>query len=321
MIFEVQRLAERFRDARANAEPISKKIDDLRKRMKAPKSGSAKALDQQQSERNSADAEVQKAASELAVAKTAAEMKAAEYARLYMQIQRYTLQSERMSQCTAEVNERLAQLTEKATELRRRQKAEDLKAEQLTSETLMADLADFARQKPDRVPLEMAAAVAEFKAAAQLDDLDRIRELRNALEKKLDDIADFRDFRTGKEEQRRREAQAELDKLSAEARERSEFLEGYIRENITSESAQGLLKLNASLTESLISPRSDHLKEVLETPKVSSSELVLMSVSGTSTKKECHRAAAFTRLIKIASLQRELQTKYCCWSTIRGAPR
>jgi hypothetical protein len=269
---DFQKASQALAEARLKAESLATKVRDLKKRMETDKKTSRRhggnnqgQLKELETQLNSANSVLQQASSDLVTAKATTEKAAEQLGKAFMQARYDEQQFERVRQCSEEVEDRAVELGNKAAELRSRKKAEDLSKEQEEAKTLLSDLANFADANPKNVPLEAATAVAEFKKNLQVDDPDKLRSLREAFETKLNEIVGFADFRSNREEQRRRDAQAQLEKLISELNEESEFLHEYIPSHITSDSAQELTRLNASLAEALLDPQTDGIKELLGT--------------------------------------------------------
>ena len=73
-------------------------------------------------------------------------------------------------------------------------------------------------------------------------------------------MPEFKRFRMQREELRQEVAKAELNQLVDNARSISEFIESYVRRNITADSAQELMKLRGSFSEALIAPEAENVR-------------------------------------------------------------
>jgi hypothetical protein len=124
----------------------------------------------------------------------------------------------------------------------------------------MRDLSEFAQRNSNLVPLEVEPLVAALKESLAAKDLKRSSTAFATLQARLEEVPEFRQFRTTREEARKDAAKAELDELTETVRTTSEFIESYVRRNITSDSAQDLLKLRSAVSEALVTPEPEALK-------------------------------------------------------------
>jgi hypothetical protein len=83
------------------------------------------------------------------------------------------------------------------------------------------------------------------------------------LRRRLDEIPEIKDFRSSRDEARRQATAAELEQLSDTARTLSEFVESFVRRNITSDNAPDLVKLRNGLSELLVTPEAESLKNAI----------------------------------------------------------
>ena len=271
IIDEAQRLNEATNEARSRLEAISQKISEQESKIDARDKTDENRLKQArqelaklQSTRAQAERELQQKVSEQNAAASTSQRKAAEIAAALADVQRLVAAKDNAERCATEIKGSIEALNQKADELRLRQKAEALKAVHATADHLLDDLSEFAKRNPSLIPLEIGPLVAGLKKSlATDDDFEKCSQALEPLQKRLDEIPEFKGFRLSMEETRQRIAKAELDDLVGKVQLISDFLESYVRKNITSDFAQDLLKLKGSVSEALVSPETDPLREVI----------------------------------------------------------
>jgi hypothetical protein len=110
-------------------------------------------------------------------------------------------------------------------ELRQKRDAEAARALQVNADNLMHDLSEFAQRNSNLVPLEVEPLVAALKESLVAKDLKRSSTAFATLQARLEEVPEFRQFRTTREEARKDAAKAELDELRETVRTTSEFIE------------------------------------------------------------------------------------------------
>ena len=181
-----------------------------------------------------------------------------------VQVQKITAAKENAESCARQIKASIEALDQKADEIRQRQSAQALRELQVNAGNLMSDLSEFAQRNPNLVPLEVGSLVAALKGSlSDAKDTESVLDAFSHLQARLDQIPQFKGFRTSREEVRQQAAKAELDQLADTARTISDFVENYARRNITSNIAQDVLKLRSSLSEALVTPETDSLKLVI----------------------------------------------------------
>jgi tetratricopeptide (TPR) repeat protein/predicted aspartyl protease len=277
---EVQRLVELSSEAAARVDQLSEQIADLQKKVESashnPSSPNNRAgreatqairteLDKLRSAKLQAERDARAKLSTLSTAKEAAEREASEYASGFVEIHNRDVDAGRAAQCATDVGQLIDQLTKKVSELRVKQTNEQFKIEQDLAETLLADVAEFAKQIPNVVPLEIAPLITHLKATLGAGDPQAILQARTPLESRLNDIVEFRQFISALRATRDEKHKAELADVEARVRIVSDFIQYYVRSHITSDAVEHLLKLNEDVTAALISPQIDSLTDLLAT--------------------------------------------------------
>jgi tetratricopeptide (TPR) repeat protein len=273
---QVQRFNEATNDTRSRLEAVSQKISEQESKLNATEgSGTGQArnkaneykklvreeLAKVRSAREEIERAMQQKISEQNVAVSTSQLKATEISAALIDVETLITAKRNAEQCATEIKTGMVALSQKTDELRLRQKVEALKALQTAADSLLVDLSQFAQQNPNLIPLEIGPLVGRLKASR--DDFEKCSEALGSLQKRLDEIPEFKGFRVSMEEKRKRSAQAELDDLVGTAQIISDFIESHARKNITSDFARDLLKLKGSVSEALISPESQSLREII----------------------------------------------------------
>ena len=277
IVNEVQRLTEASTESKSRLDAVSEKISEREGKlneMEAANTGRAKEgqtrlkgirqeLAKLRSARAEAEKELHQKITELDDSVSKARHKASEMAGALVQVQKITAAKENAESCARQIEASIEALDQKADEIRQRQSAQALRTLQVNAENLMSDLSEFAQRNPNLVPLEVGPLVAALKGSLSAKDADKASDAFSSLRERLDEIPQFKGFRTSREEVRQQAAKAELDQLADTARTISDFVENYARRNITSDIAQDVLKLRTSLSEALVAPETDSLKLVI----------------------------------------------------------
>jgi hypothetical protein len=276
IVNEVQRLTEASTESQSRLDAVSEKISEREgklKQMEAPNTGRAerqarlKGVRQELAKLRSARAEAEKELHQKITERDdgvyKARHKASEMAEALVQVQKIAAAKENAENCARQIKASIEALDQKADEIRQRQSAQASRTLQVNAENLMSDLSEFAQRNPNLVPLEVGQLVAALKDSLSAKDSDKTSDTFSSLRARLDEIPQFKGFRTSREEVRQQAAKAELDQLADTARTISDFVENYVRRNITSDIAQDVLKLRSSLSEALVTPETDSLKLVI----------------------------------------------------------
>jgi hypothetical protein len=158
-----------------------------------------------------------------------------------------------------------------------RQRNELLVIERQVSDMLLSDLTEFAKQNSNAIPIEIAPFVASLKGTLGADDPKAISQGRVALESRLSSIVGFPQFRAAREVERLERAKAELADLTTRIKVLSDFIQTYVRSNITSGLIEPLMKLNEEVVAALVSPQTDSLTRLLATAELKVGELGLLA--------------------------------------------
>ncbi|CCD95609.1 conserved hypothetical protein [Bradyrhizobium sp. ORS 375] len=268
LLNDVQRLTDAVSETQTRMNAIAGKISERERDLKTE---AAKARQKEinqdlarlRSSLAAAEQELQRKESERDDASSRAGQRGADIAKALMQSDAIRARKEGAESCARQIKAGLAALDQKADEIRQRQRDETAKALQIHAENLLSDLSEFAQKSASLVPLEVGPLVAGLKTALDTKDPDRTSEAFSALQRRLDEIPEFKRFRTSREDSRREAVKAELDQLSDSARTIADFVEGYARRNITSNSAQDLIKLRGRLSDALANPETDALKQAI----------------------------------------------------------
>ena len=276
IVNEVQRLTEASTESQSRLDAVSEKIAEREGKLnelEAANTGRAKEgqarlkgirqeLAKLRSARAEAEKELDKKIAERDDGVSKARRKAADLAEALVQVQKITAAKENTESCARQIRASIEALDQKADEIRQRQRALASRALQIDAENLMSDLSEFAQRNPNLVPLEVGPLVAALKGSLTAKDPDKTSDAFSSLRERLDEIPQFKGFRASREEVRQQAAKAELDQLADTARTISDFVENYVRRNITSDIAQDVLKLRSSLSDALATPETDSLKLV-----------------------------------------------------------
>ncbi len=278
MVNEVQRLTEASTESQSRLDAVSEKISEREGKLnelEAANTGRAKGgqarlkgitqgLAKLRSNRAEAEKELHQKIAERDDGVSKARLKAAEMAEALLQVQKITAAKENAESCARQIKASIEALDQKADEIWQRQSAQALRELQVNAGNLMSDLSEFAQRNPNLVPLEVGSLVAALKGSlSDAKDTESVLDAFSHLQARLDQVPQFKGFRTSREEVRQQAAKAELDQLADTARTISDFVENYARRNITSNIAQDVLKLRSGLSEALVTPEADSLKVVI----------------------------------------------------------
>ncbi|MDA9421576.1 hypothetical protein XH97_05520 [Bradyrhizobium sp. CCBAU 53380] len=272
VISEVQRLNEAENEAQSRLNTISDRLAQREAQLASLESASKgkerlnearRELVSLRSSRAAGERELRQKSFEREQAWLKARQKAEELATAIVQSEKLAIAKEATESCVRQITTSIDALEQKASEIRHLQEAQAAKLAQSNAEALLTDLAEFAQKSSSLVPLEAGPLVAAVKAAITAKDPNRIVEAFSVLQRRLDEIPEFKDFRISREEARKRSLAAELDQLTDSARTLSEFVERYVRRNITSDSAPDLVKLRNGLSESLVTPEAESVKAAI----------------------------------------------------------
>jgi hypothetical protein len=269
MINDVQRLTEANTESEARLKALSEKISEREGQLielEAAKARQARLkeigseLAKLRSARAAAERDVHQKTSERDDALSRAQQKAVEIANAVLQSEKIAAAKENAESCVRQIKASIDALDQTADGIRQKQAAQAAKALQVSAENLLSDLSEFAQKNSSLVPLEVGPLVAALKGALSTKDSDKTSNAFSSLQRRLDEIPEFKNFRLSREEVRQQAAKAELDQLTDTARNISDFVESYARRNITSDNAQDLVKLRGSLSEALVTPETESLK-------------------------------------------------------------
>jgi hypothetical protein len=279
IVNEVQRLTEASTESKSRLDAVSEKIHERERKLNEAETANTgrdkerqtrlKGLRQELASLRTARTEAEKEFHQKLLDRddsiSKAQHKASELADAMLQLQRISAAKESAESCVRQIKASIEALDQTAEELRQRQVAQASRLLQVNADNLMSDLSEFAQRNPNLVPLEVGPLVAALKVTLSAKDSDKASDTFSSLRARLDQIPQFKEFRTAKEEARQQAAKAELDQLADTARTISDFVENYVRRNITSDVVQDILKLRSSLSEALVTPEMDSLKLVIST--------------------------------------------------------
>jgi tetratricopeptide (TPR) repeat protein len=192
-----------------------------------------------------------------------AQRRAAEIAAPMADIKKIDVAKNAAESCVRQIKAGIDALDQKADDLRQKGRAQAAAALRLDAEHLITDLTEFAQKNASLVPLEIGPLVATLKSALAGQDNDKISIAFGNLQKRLDEVPEFKRYRTSREEVRQQAAKSELEQLQDTARTISEFIASYVRANITSDAAQDLLKVRTSILDALAVPDAEALKAAI----------------------------------------------------------
>lgn len=192
-----------------------------------------------------------------------AQRRAAEMAAPLADIRKIDVAKDDAESCIRQIKAGIDALDQKADDLRQKERGQAAAALRLNGEHLVTDLTEFAQKNSSLVPLEIGPLVATLKGALSGQDNDKISSAFDNLQKRLDEVPEFKRYRTSREEARQQAAKSELDQLQDAARTISEFIASYVRANITSDAAQDLLKVRSRMLDALAEPDAESLKAAI----------------------------------------------------------
>jgi hypothetical protein len=274
LLGDVQRSIEAVAESQSRYDEVNRRTNEQQERLQRPEvAGTAKSQpkDAQQSltklraARADAERELNRTIAERDEAVSRAQQKAAELAARLMQVQKLDGAKENAEGCVRQIRAGLEALDEKASDLRGKQRASLALIARRDAGNLLADLASFAQRNATLVPLEAGPLVVALKDALAGKDDDKTVTAFDILRNRLDAVAEFKRFRLSNEEARQRVVQGELEQLEDTARTIAEFIAAYVRANITSDSAQDLLRLRKSMLDALATSDTSSLQT--EIPK------------------------------------------------------
>ncbi len=270
VLAEVQRLNEAERDAQNKLNAVSEKLVEREAQLKAlertsKERGRLKEVRQElaklQSSHAATERELHQKTVERDQAWSKARDKGEEIAKAVLESEKLAAAKENAESCVRQINASMDALEQKAGTIRQLKEAQIAKITWSNAEALLSDLAEFAQKNSNLVPLEAGPLVAALKGAITSKDIGRTADLFSTLLRRLDEIPEFKDFRNSREEARKQATAAELEQLTDTARTLSEFIESFVRRNITSDSAPDLVKLRNGLSELLVTPEAEALKD------------------------------------------------------------
>jgi hypothetical protein len=194
---------------------------------------------------------------------SSAQRRAAEIAAPVADIKKIDLAKDAAESCVRQIKAGIDALDQKADDLRQKERAQAAATLRLDAAHLITDLTEFAQKNANLVPLEIGPLVATLKSGLAGQDNEKISIAFGNLQKRLDEVPEFKRYRASREEVRQQAAKSELEQLQDAARTISEFIANYVRANITSDAAQDLLKVRASILDALAVPDAEALKAAI----------------------------------------------------------
>jgi tetratricopeptide (TPR) repeat protein len=276
-INDVQRLTEAASESHAKVDSISEKVSEQESKLAAAEASNTGRTKEKQerlkelrqevtklrANRAEAEHDLHRKVSELDDAVSTAQRTALQIAEAVSDVQRLVAAKDAAESCATGIRASIEAFDQKADELRQKRDAEAARVLQVNTDHLMADLSEFAQRNSNLVPLEVGPLVAALKGSLAAKDFEKSSNAFATLQARLEQVPEFRRFRTSREEVRNEAAKAELDELTDTARAISEFIESFVRRNITSDIAQDLLKLRGAVSEALVTPEPEALKLVI----------------------------------------------------------
>ena len=278
VVDQLQKLVDISSAAQTHVDQLSQQIIDQQRKIEDAKSNSSnrnsgqrrQALRDLQSDlvklnaaKEQAQHDAQEKLANVSSLRQSAELEASEYAMGFAQIHSFDVDAGRAGQCATEAAHRADQVTIKLTELQAKETTERFQREKELSETLLADVAEFAKENSSLVPLEIAPLITQLKAALGGDDPKAISDSRGKLELRLTDILQFRQFSDALRQKRIEKNKDELDRAVAGVQAISDFVQSYVRSNITGDTVGPLLKMNEEFAGALLSPRAGSLTHLI----------------------------------------------------------
>ena len=260
LLGDVQRLTEATAESQSRYDDLSRRTDEQQEKMRrleANGSSKSQQKDAQQSlgklrtAREDAEREMNRNIADRDEAVSKAERKASDLATRLMEVKKLDGAKDNAENCVRQVRAGIEALDEKASDLREKERDKLALAARRDAGNLLIDLTGFAQRTPSLVPLEAGPLVVALKDALAGKDDDKTIAAFNSLRNRLDDVPEFKRFRMSNDEARQRSAQAELEQLEDTARTVAEFTATFVRANITSDSAQDLLKVRKNVLDAL----------------------------------------------------------------------
>ncbi|WP_315777478.1 MULTISPECIES: hypothetical protein [unclassified Bradyrhizobium] len=268
IVNDVQRLSDSVSESQARLNALSGKISEREGELKTgPSKARQKEITRELAKLRStlaaAEQELNQKTSERDDASVRAQQRGADIAKAMVRLEAIRATKDGAESCARQIKAGIDVLDQKADEIRQKQREETAKALQVSAESLLSDLSEFAKKNASLVPLEVGPLVAALKGALSTRDPVKTSDAFSTLQRRLDEIPEFKPFRTSRDEAREEAARAELDQLSDTTRTMADFVESYAKRNITSDNAQDLIKLKGRLSEALVRPETDALKQTI----------------------------------------------------------
>ncbi|WP_316159923.1 hypothetical protein [Bradyrhizobium sp. SZCCHNRI20481] len=268
IVNDVQRLSDSVSESQARLNALSGKISEREGELKTgPSKARQKEITRELAKLRStlaaAEQELNQKTSERDDASVRAQQRGADIAKALVRLEAIRATKDGAESCARQIKAGIDVLDQKADEIRQKQREETAKALQVSAESLLSDLSEFAKKNASLVPLEVGPLVAALKGALSTRDPVKTSDAFSTLQRRLDEIPEFKPFRTSRDEAREEAARAELDQLSDTTRTMADFVESYAKRNITSDNAQDLIKLKGRLSEALVRPETDALKQTI----------------------------------------------------------
>ncbi|WP_316164699.1 MULTISPECIES: hypothetical protein [unclassified Bradyrhizobium] len=268
IVNDVQRLSDSVSESQARLNALSGKISEREGELKTgPSKARQKEITRELAKLRStlaaAEQELNQKTSERDDASVRAQQRGADIAKALVRLEAIRATKDGAESCARQIKAGIDVLDQKADEIRQKQREETAKALQVNAESLLSDLSEFAKKNASLVPLEVGPLVAALKGALSTRDPVKTSDAFSTMQRRLDEIPEFKPFRASRDEAREEAARAELDQLSDTTRTMADFVESYAKRNITSDNAQDLIKLKGRLSEALVRPETDALKQTI----------------------------------------------------------
>lgn len=273
LVSDVQKLAEALTEAQSKLADVSDELNRLQQRLEALKHSKKAAaasrvltqrLDEVASAKRQAEQSTTDKSARHANAKESADRQAENDAVQFVNIYYDSLEAQQAEQCANQANALAEQVTQKLVDLQLTLKNERRQIQQTNAKTLLDDLAEFAKENADAMSLEIATLTSQLKAAMSADDPDTLARALEKLETRLTTIEAFKQYRADAELRRQLAAAAALADLRGRAQLVSDFLQLYVRTNITSDAVKGMLPIVDNLAAALASGEEGDLKHALD---------------------------------------------------------
>lgn len=268
LLMDVQKLSDGVTESQARLDAISEKVTERERELKAESTKARQREIKQELERlrpalTAAEQDLNRRSLERDEAYSIAQQRGTDIAKALARSESIRAAKEGAESCARQIRAGIDALEQKVDEIRQQQREEAANAVRVNAENTLSDLSEFAQKNASLVPLEVGPLVAALKATLSAKDPSKTSDALSALQRRLEEIPEFKRFRTSREEARQESARAELDQLSDTARTISDFSESYAKRNITSDNVQPLIKLKARLSEVLVRPETNALKQAI----------------------------------------------------------